>query len=269
MEESDTWLEGNDWPPNFYYVQQNILKEEASKASFDWVVTYPNDVIGFAKGNFMNLTTTLGLFASVVKELGSKTLPWPGSTEFYGYFDCLTDADLHAEFCRWAATSPNTSNQAFNVVNGDAITWSSMWSKVANHFGLEVDPSELSKPPEDHKVMELAPNPPVSIYAKENGLEGSYKQSVVEMRINLANWSQRKDVLEAWNRLAEREGLQKDSFEKATWFFLNFVLGRNYNLIISMSKARKAGWTGYIDTLDSFKKQFQRYEDAKMLPKRK
>lgn len=36
-------------------------KEETSKAGFDWTVTYPNDVIGVAKGNFTNLTTTLGL----------------------------------------------------------------------------------------------------------------------------------------------------------------------------------------------------------------
>jgi len=50
MEESDPWIEGSDRPPNFYYNQQNILKDYAKRANWDWVVTYPNDVIGVAKG---------------------------------------------------------------------------------------------------------------------------------------------------------------------------------------------------------------------------
>lgn len=269
MEESDPWLEGGDWPPNFYYVQSHILHEEASKASFDWTVTYPNDVIGVAKGNFMNLTTTLGLYAAVTKELGSETLPWPGSKEFYSCFDCMTDADYHADFCVWAATNKNCSNQAFNVVNGDAITWSSMWSRVAARFGLEIDPHDLTNEPQDLSVTKLAPKPPVSILSAQNGIQGLYKQSVVEQRINLMNWYQRKDVQAAWDRLAEREGLEHDSFDKATWFFLGFVLGRSYNLVISMSKARKAGWIGYIDTWEAFEKQWSRLEEAKVLPKRK
>lgn len=48
----------------------------------------------------------------------------------------------------------------------------------------------------------------------------------------------------AWDKLVETHGLEKDAFEKATWGFLGFVLGRDYNVVISMSKARKWGWTG-------------------------
>lgn len=50
----------------------------------------------------------------------------------------------------------------------------------------------------------------------------------------------------AWDKLASSHGLEKDAFEKATWGFLGFVLGRDYNLVISMSKARKLGWAGYV-----------------------
>ena len=109
----------------------------------------------------------------------------------------------------------------------------------------------------------------VSASAAANGLVGHFKQSVVEQRINLVKWSQRDDVKAAWDRLAEREGLEHDSFEKATWGFLSFVLGRNFNLIISMSKARKAGWTGYIDTWDAFEKHLSALEEGKVLPSRK
>ena len=67
MIESDPRIEGPDRPPNFYYNQQDILKDRADRASWDWVVTYPNDVIGFAKNNFMNLCTSLGLYAAINK----------------------------------------------------------------------------------------------------------------------------------------------------------------------------------------------------------
>lgn len=62
-------------------------------------------------------------------------------------------------------------------------------------------------------------------------------------------------------------GLEKDAFEKATWDFLDFVLGRNYNIVISKSKARKFGWTGYIDTCESLKNTFKRLEELKILPR--
>jgi len=56
LQEDDPWLTDSSFPPNFYYNQQNILKDYTKKHSnISWVVTYPNDVIGFANGNFMNL----------------------------------------------------------------------------------------------------------------------------------------------------------------------------------------------------------------------
>jgi hypothetical protein len=67
---------------------------------------------------------------------------------------------------------------------------------------------------------------------------------VLEQRVSLVKWSQRGEVKEAWERLAEREGLRKEAFEKATWGFVDFVLGRSYDIVVSMSKAREAGWTG-------------------------
>jgi hypothetical protein len=61
------------------------------------VATYPNDVIGIAKGNFMNLTTSIALYAVINKEL-TVELPFPGSETFYTCFDSYTDARIHADF---------------------------------------------------------------------------------------------------------------------------------------------------------------------------
>jgi len=135
MEESDPWITGPDLPPNFYYAQQEILIDASKQAAWDWVVTYPNDVIGVAKGNFMNLLTSIALYAVVSKRLNKDAeLPFPGSQTFYTKFDCFTSSILHADFVIWAATEPKASNQAYNVVNGDVERGQKMWAKVAGRF---------------------------------------------------------------------------------------------------------------------------------------
>ncbi|KAK3055850.1 hypothetical protein LTR09_003084 [Extremus antarcticus] len=275
MEESDRWLTDSDRPPNFYYKQQHILAEQGRQQGWDWVVTYPNDVIGVAKGNFMNLATSLGIYCAITKELGQE-LMWPGSPAFYTKFDCFTYSRLHAKFNLWAALeqSPRVSNQAFNVVNGDVESWQNMWPKTAAKFGLKI-PERMFTPDEESGTMsdagsvtKLMAHPPLTEFAAERGLKDTKytAQSRVEQKIDLVKWSQRSDVKAAWHRLAKREGLEQDAFEKATWGFLGFVFGRAYDIVISMNKARKAGWTGHQDTWESLSEAFDELVGEGVLP---
>jgi nucleoside-diphosphate-sugar epimerase len=290
MHEDAPWLTSSSkWPPNFYYNQQNILHEFCTKHQKEWVVTYPNDVIGFATGNFMNLSSALALYVLVSKEMsGSGGIEFPGSPAFYTKFDSFTNAKLHAEFCAWAALEPRAANQAFNVVNGDVESWQNLWPKVTKYFGTSVKPDQFKSAysrnnasisdrlkgmvvgtDDQSSSMDMAPQPPISEEADPIGLQGTpvLEPNRVEQHIDLVKWSQREDVKQAWNALAEREGLAKDAFDKATWAFLGFVLGRNFDLVISMSKARECGWTGYRDTWDSLKTVFEQMRAAYVLPK--
>ncbi|KAF2096873.1 NAD dependent epimerase/dehydratase family protein [Rhizodiscina lignyota] len=269
MMESDRWVVGDDRPPNFYYRQQDILRHYCQDREFDWVVTYPNDVIGLAKGNFMNLATSVGLYAAVTKELGSGELPFPGSEIFYTKFDSFTVANLHAKFCAWAALEPRAGNEAFNVVNGDIESWQNLWPRLAQRYGLKVPPDQFERSADMSSEMLLAERPPLDDWADELGLRGKVRQNKVQQRIDLVKWSQKEEVKEGWEKLADREGLEKDAFEKATWEFLAFVLGRDYDIVISMSKARKLGWSGYADTWESLEEALGELEVAKVLPKAK
>jgi hypothetical protein len=208
---------------------------------------------------------------------------FPGSPDFYTNFDSFTTAKLHAEFCAWAALEPRAANQAFNVVNGDVESWQNLWPRVAEYFGTKVKSdqfksaygggmaSSLSKylGGDASSTMDMAPQPPISVSAAELGLEGTpvLQPNKVEQHIDLVKWSQRSDVKQAWEKIAEREGLDKESFDKATWAFLGFVLGRKFDLVISMSKAREAGWTGYRDTWHSLEGVFDEMRKAGVLPK--
>lgn len=268
MVESDPWIEGEGRPPNFYYTQQRILASAAEAAGWDWVVTYPNDVIGVARGNFMNLTTSLALYAAVNKELGGE-LEFPGSETFYNRFDSFTYSRLHAAFQLWAAFEPKCSNEAFNMVNGDVETWANLWPKLARRFGCKVPPRQFERATPISSQMKLLDKPPFDDCATAAGMVGKIKPGAVEQRIDLIKWSQKKEVKDAWARIAEREGLEKDAFAQATWGFLGFVLGRNYDIVISMSKARKLGWKGYIDSWESLEEAFDELESLKIVPKTK
>jgi nucleoside-diphosphate-sugar epimerase len=271
MLETDPWLTDSKWPPNFYYNQQNILHKFCKEYNKEWTVTYPNDVIGYAVGNYMNLSTSIALYALISKELDSKNegLVFPGSSAFYTMFDCFTCSKLHAQFCVWAALEPRAANEAFNVENGDVESWQNLWPKVVCYFGAKVKPDQFKSSSDHSSKTELAPQPPISALASTIGLEGTpaLEQNSVEQHIDLTKWSERSDVKEAWLRVAKREALQQDAFEKATWDFLGFVLGRNYDLVFSMSKARKAGFTGYVDTWESLEGVFDKLKEEKIMPK--
>ena len=248
-QESDSWLTQDIFPPNFYYRQQDILKAFCRKNTHvSWVVTYPNDVVGLAKGNFMNLATSVGIYAAVSRELG-EDLAFPGCERFYIGFDSLTDSRLHAEFCEWAALEPRAGNEAFNVVNGDVTSWQTLWPLLAAKFGMKVKADQFSGAHPASSETELAKKPPIGIYESEMGLKGRIKPGKVEQVTDLVQWSKQPRVREAWERLASKEGLEKDALEKATWAFLGFVLGRDYDIVINMTKARKLGWTSYVVSL--------------------
>ncbi|KAM5354767.1 hypothetical protein ACJ41O_001413 [Fusarium nematophilum] len=255
------------FPPSFYYRQQDILKSFCDKSSGQtaWNVTYPNDDIGFALGNFMNLANALGIYAAVSKELG-KDLAFPGSKHAYTGFDCYRDAALHARFCEWVVLQPSAGNEAFNVVNGDE-SWQSLWPRVAERFGVKVDEAQFGKAGSLSSSRELNPTTPVSLYDKQAGLKPLVQRDRIDQSIDLLKWSQEPEVKRAWEELSTRESLDKMGLEKATWSFLAFVWGRNYDLIISMSKARKFGCSEYLDTWSSFENTFDRLEAEKIIPK--
>ncbi|KAI8961198.1 NAD(P)-binding protein [Daldinia sp. FL1419] len=270
------WLEQNDRPPNFYYTQQRILEKYTAEHhnKWTWVVTYPQDVIGFAKANFMNLATSLGLYCAVSKELEGSKLVFPGNKANYLAFNGWTSARLHAEFCLWAGKTPNANNQRFNVVNGDTQSWQDLWPRMAARFGCNI-PEKMFPAGDEFKAYpgyesshtKLHQRPPVAEVADKIGLKDEFKKpSELFCQIDLEKWAKRPEVIKAWETLRDRHGLDQAAWDGATWGFLGFLLGRNYSCVASMSKARKLGWTGYADTWDEFEYTFKELEEAKMLP---
>jgi nucleoside-diphosphate-sugar epimerase len=128
-------------PPNFYYTQEDFLRERQPGQPWTWTALRPGVVCGPGVGHPMNLTMVLAVYATISKELGLP-LRFPGKLGAYTALAEITDAGLLAQACVWAATEPRCAHEVFNVTNGDSFRWEHLWPRIAESFGLAAGPPQ-------------------------------------------------------------------------------------------------------------------------------
>ena len=126
-------------PPNFYYDQEDFIRDRQVGRSWTWSASRPHGVCGFAVGNPMNLTMVIAVYAAISKALGLP-LCFPGTPGNYTAIYQCTDSDHLAKAIMWMATERRCANEAFNITNGDFIRWENLWPKLADYFGMELGP---------------------------------------------------------------------------------------------------------------------------------
>ncbi|QHC57777.1 SDR family oxidoreductase [Rathayibacter sp. VKM Ac-2760] len=213
--------------PNFYYAQEDELFAAAERDGFTWSVHRSHTVIGHAVGNAMNMGLTLAVAASIHRAHGTPFV-FPGSlTQWNGLTD-MTDSTVLAEQMLWASTTEAGRDEAFNVVNGDVFRWRWMWSRIAEHFGVEpVGPTEEPQPLE----------------------------------------RQMAGADEVWQRLVREHDLVEPDLERvASWWHTDADLGRQIEVVTDISKSRLAGFGVHHRTVDSFTALFDRYRAERLIP---
>lgn len=123
---------------NFYWLQEDYLKDKAREHGFAWTILRPQLIIGRSWGVAMNLAPIVGVYAAICEEEG---LPfaYPGGVSYVWE---AVDARLVAEVIEWAGQSPNAVNEHFNVTNGDVFEWRNLWPGMADVLGVEPGPDE-------------------------------------------------------------------------------------------------------------------------------
>jgi nucleoside-diphosphate-sugar epimerase len=126
-------------PPNFYYDQQDFLKERCKGKSWSWSALRPRTICGIAVNTPMNLVSVIAVYAAISKELGLP-LRFPGTPGGYGALQQMVDAELLGRAAVWAATEPRCAGEIFNVTNGGLFRWQHMWQRFAEYFGMDQAP---------------------------------------------------------------------------------------------------------------------------------
>jgi nucleoside-diphosphate-sugar epimerase len=123
---------------NFYWLQEDFLKEKAREHGFGWTILRPQLIIGRSWGVAMNLAPIIGVYAAICEEEG---LPfsYPGGVSYVWE---AVDARLVAEAIEWAGASPAAVNEHFNVTNGDVFEWRNLWPGMAAVLGVDPGPDD-------------------------------------------------------------------------------------------------------------------------------
>jgi nucleoside-diphosphate-sugar epimerase len=213
--------------PNFYYAQEDEVYAAAERDGFSWSIHRPHTVIGYAVGNAMNLGTTLAVYASICKETGRKFI-WPGSSAQWNGISDVTDARILAKQLVWASTTESAKNTAFNITNGDIFRWKWLWYRLAAYFGVEAV-----------------------------GFENEIRPLEKEMQ----------NDQEIWSKIVEKYDLKETNIERlSSAWHTDLDLGRPLEVMTDMSNSRKAGFTEFQNTEESFFDLFKKLKEEKTIP---
>jgi nucleoside-diphosphate-sugar epimerase len=215
--------------PNFYWVQENFLRELQRGKTWYFTILRPVLIVGIAMGGAMDLIPPLGVYAAMLREAG-RDLDYPGGAPRVGQ---AVDVDLLARAIAWSGEAEAARNEAFNVTNGDVFTWENIWPAVAD-------------------ALRMKPGRPVPL------------SLVQESKNWIAPWDElrRKHALVA-PPLEDFVGL---SFQYADYQMRYGQTESGPPSIVSTVKINQAGFTEMMDTEAMFGKWFAQARASRLLP---
>jgi nucleoside-diphosphate-sugar epimerase len=213
----------------FYWPQEDFLKKRQSKASWFYNILRPQLVLGASIGSPMNILAAIGVYASVMRELGIP-LCFPGGGR---YVHAASDSRLIAQAAHFVMTHESARNETFNVVNGDVLVWHDIWPTIANHFEMQIG---------EPRPMQLAKEMP--------SFEDVWLRII--QKFQLREMSMAGFINSSW-QFTDRS--------------FGFGLDRPLDRIVSPIKLRKAGFSACEDTEDSIIFWLTQMQNARWLPK--
>ena len=123
-------------PGNFYYAQEDLLRDRQKGRRWSWSASRPGFLYDFAPERPRNLIAVIGAWAAFCQEAGMP-LDFPGKPKCYDALFEATDAGQLARGLKWMATAEVARNEAYNVMDGTLFRWSGLWPRIAKLYGLE------------------------------------------------------------------------------------------------------------------------------------
>ncbi|KAK3670394.1 hypothetical protein LTR78_009747 [Recurvomyces mirabilis] len=226
---------------NLYYTQHAVLTAFCTEhPEVTWTAGLPPYIIGSSSSTStpQTLLYPLLVYASVQKYLG-RSLDFPGSAEAWQAPQSLADASLNALQYEWQALSPQTENQMFNVSNDDTFNWAVFWPVFAKYFGVGfTGPADTT-----------------------TSAQGKASFSFVV-------WANDKKNQVAWKVLAATHSLQSDKWDNVGAIFgrADGALTDTGAKIMSTMKAKKYGWFGCVDSIESIMKITKEFIELEIIP---
>jgi nucleoside-diphosphate-sugar epimerase len=215
--------------PNFYWAQENFLRELQQGKSWHWSILRPVLIVGLAMGGAMDLIPPLGVYAAMLREQG-RALDYPGGAARVSQ---AVDVDVLARAIAWSGEADAARNQAFNVTNGDVFTWENVWPAISD-------------------ALEMKPGNAVPLSLAQHYPKWIAPWDEMRRRHNLIS-----PDLEAFVGL---------SFQYADYSLRYGQTQSGPPSIVSTVKINQAGFTEMMDTEAMFRKWFRQARSQRLLP---
>ncbi len=213
--------------PNFYYTQEDFLRKQSKGKIWSWTAVRPDVIIGFAVGNPMNLANLIAVYASICKEEGLP-LRFPGSPKAYNVLVNVTGTEILSKGMEWAATQDETSEEIFNITNGDVFRWKQAFEKFGHFFNMEVAEPQTFSLQEYMSGKDILWNKMTTKYGLQN------------FKLN----------------------------ELVQWPFGDFIFNVEHDAFFDVNKARRYGFNCmHVDSIEYMCKTFLSLQKNKIIPK--
>ncbi|KAJ9603884.1 hypothetical protein H2200_011406 [Cladophialophora chaetospira] len=248
--------------PNFYYPQEKSLFEYCKENNTAWNVIRPAWILGAVNNAQMNALHPFAIYAAVQAQKG-EPLYFAGDWGAWQGESHHSTAMLTGYLSEWAVLEDKCKNEAFNSQDTGPISWDRFYEELVRWFGVE---KGISPPEEDlSKFQEFSGR------AGKDTPMGYGPAPVFRSLFSLVDWAKKEENKEAWQQLmkASRGQLTDDPFQDPQ---ANFEFGDAAFLAVgslAMNKARRLGWTGFVDTIEALFEMYSEMGDLGMVPKMK
>lgn len=195
QEESDPRV---DIQPNFYYPQEDILRDFCQRHNIGWNVTRPCWILGAVPDAAMNLVHPLAIYAIVQRHLG-QPLEHPGDLTAWETNHTMSSAQMNGYLAEWAVLTDSARNESFNAADGCPFTFGKFWPNLARRLDMTYTRPRSEGGSAQYHEVEFPYSPPP---------RGFGPQSKMRFTFTLTEWAKKPEVQRAWEEIAEKHQLR-------------------------------------------------------------
>jgi hypothetical protein len=245
--------------PNYYYNQEDVLMEFRNEHSeTDWNIVMPAAVIGTTNHASMNTALSWGVYAAVQVHK-KEHLRFSGDMVAWQFGYTHWTARLTSYLSEWAVFEEGCKNQRFNAQDGGLFSYDRFYNELARWFAVDT----VLGPEEDESKYEVA----ATFAGSKNCPLGYGPPMPLELAHSFEKWAGEPPAAQAWEEMMKQSKghLKTNVFEDKDTFFM-----ADFSLIpfgtLSMKKPKRFGFNGFVDTVESIFKVYQKMAKISMLP---